>query len=123
MEPTKTFGIGTSSADNTFLSGETVDLSKTGVAFSVSAIRIYEHYLVGQERTLNLIIDLPDGPVSLQVIGRRYERVCDENGVEHYIVGAEITRLEDENRNRYLHFLRFSGNRRGSASAGVEVQG
>lgn len=122
FEPLKIPGIHTSSADNAFLAGETVDLSKTGVAFSVSAIRIHEHYLVGQERTLNLLIELPDGPVTLQVIGRRYERTEDEHGIERYLVGAEISLLEDENRKRYLHFLRFAGNRRSSASAGVEVR-
>jgi hypothetical protein len=42
--------IHSSVADGSFMSGETVDLSKTGIAFMVSAIRIRENYLVGQER-------------------------------------------------------------------------
>lgn len=45
-----------------------------------------------------------------------------DNHVEKYIIGAEITRLENEERKRYLHFLRFAGNRRGPASAGVEAR-
>lgn len=122
FEPIRTPGIHTSTSDNIFLSGETIDLSKTGIAFAVSAIRIRENYLVGQERILNMQIDLPDGPITLQVIGRRYEREEIDNHVEKYIIGAEITRLENEERKRYLHFLRFAGNRRGPASAGVEAR-
>ncbi|MEP6703543.1 MAG: hypothetical protein ABJB34_01940, partial [Acidobacteriota bacterium] len=38
----------TASCDELFLSGETVDLSESGIAFVVSSIRIKEKYLVGQ---------------------------------------------------------------------------
>lgn len=122
FEPVTLSGIHTSRSDDVFLSGETIDLSKTGVAFAVAAIRIRENYLVGQERILNLQIDLPDGPVTMQVIGRRYEREEIGNSIEKYIVGAEITRLENDDRKRYLHFLRFAGNRRSPASAGIEAR-
>src|SRR3982751_1116279 len=57
------------------LLGEIVDLSRTGIAFLVPSIRISEKYLVGQERNLNIEIDLPSGKVAMKVIGRRYEKV------------------------------------------------
>src|SRR6188474_2761460 len=52
--------------------GETVDISRTGIAFVVPSIRVKEKYLVGQERNLNIEIDLPNGKVNLRAIGRRY---------------------------------------------------
>ena len=51
--------IHTSTADGLFMSGETIDLSKTGIGIMVSGIRMKEHYIVGQNRVLNVEIDLP----------------------------------------------------------------
>src|SRR5438093_2215420 len=46
--------------------GETADISRTGIGFIVPSIRIKEKYLVGQERNLNVEIDLPTGKVFMQ---------------------------------------------------------
>src|SRR5215207_6307108 len=63
------------SCDDSFLSGETIDLSETGIGFVVTSIRIKEKYLVGQERTLNVELELAGKKVKMQVLGKRYERV------------------------------------------------
>src|SRR4051812_26035156 len=55
--------------------GSTKDLSTTGIAFWVDSIRLREHYLVGEARILNAEIDLPNGKVKMQIVGRRYEQV------------------------------------------------
>lgn len=116
-------GIHTSTADGVFISGETVDMSKTGISFMVSAIRVKENYLVGQERVLNIEIDIPREKVRMQVIGRRYERENIHESVERYLVGAEIVHISDADAEVYDHFLRFGAKRRRATSPGLEMGG
>lgn len=123
FEPLRMAGIHVSSADGLFLSGETVDFSSTGIAFMVSAIRIKENYLVGHERVLNVEIDLPQGKVSMQVIGRRYERDDVHLSAEKYMVGAEIVDMPANDREIYQHFLRYGANRKKATSPSLEMGG
>ena len=92
--------------DDSFLSGETVDLSDTGVAFVVSAIRIKEKYLVGQDRVLKVELDLAGKKVHMRVKGVRYERVGIHSSTERYLVGANITEMSADDRQKYEFFLR-----------------
>jgi hypothetical protein len=92
--------------DESFLSGETVDLSETGLAFVVSSIRIKEKYLVGQERALNVELDLAGKTVRMQVLGKRYERVGIHASTERYLVGAAITHMGQDDRQKYEYFLK-----------------
>jgi hypothetical protein len=92
--------------DDSFLAGETVDLSETGLGFVVSAIRIKEKYLVGQDRTLKVEIDLAGKKVHMRVMGRRYERVGIHSSTERYLVGAEITEMSADDRQKYEFFLK-----------------
>lgn len=96
----------TPARDDQFLSGETIDVSATGVAFLVSSIRIKEKYLVGQERLLNLELDLMGRKVRLQVFGRRYEKVGIHVSTEKYLIGAEIVSISSEDQRSYEYFLR-----------------
>lgn len=113
--------IHTSTADGVYMTGQTVDMSKTGIGISVPAIRIKEHYLVGQERVLNVEIDLPREKVRMQVVGRRYEREGIHDSVERYIVGAEIVHISDADREAYEHFLRYGAKRRQAVNPGLET--
>jgi hypothetical protein len=90
--------------------GETVDISRTGFGFVVSFIRLKEKYLVGQERMLNVEIDLPNGKVFLRAIGRRYEKVGQHVSTERFLVGVQITSLVGQDRETYETFLK-NGNR------------
>lgn len=94
------------------IKGETVDLSRTGIAFMVNVIRVNENYLVGQDRKLNCEIDLPTGKVAMQIVARRYEKVGIHLTTEQYLIGASITRLDSDSNAAYDHFLR-KGDRRG----------
>lgn len=85
--------------------GETVDISRTGIAFLVSSIRLQEKYLVGQERGLNIEIDLPNGRVHLQAIGRRYEKVGMHTSAEGFLVGAHILKIDINDEKAFLQFL------------------
>src|SRR5713101_3399530 len=50
------------------ISGHTGDVSTTGLGLVVPAIRIGEHYLVGENRGLRIELELPGGPVALQAV-------------------------------------------------------
>ena len=108
-------------ARNMAISGETVDLSRTGIAFLTSSIRINEKYLVGQDRKLNIEIDLPSGQVVMQVVGRRYEKVGANASTEKFLVGVHIVRIESESNAVYDHFLRHGPGRRKKAAVGLEL--
>jgi hypothetical protein len=102
--------------------GETTDLSKTGVAFLMSSIRIKEKYLVGQERILNAEIDLPSGKIRMQLLGKRYERVGQHISMEKFHIGAQIVNMTADNREAYEQFLRYAGRRKkGAESLGLEL--
>ena len=92
-----------------YITGETVDLSSSGIGFVVASIRIKEIYLVGEGRLLDVEIDLPNGKVSMKVIGRRYERVGEHISTARYLIGASIEEITDENREAYNDFLSFAG--------------
>lgn len=98
--------------ENLVVTGETSDLSKTGIAFIVPSIRIQESYLVGEGRTLNAELDLPDGKVRMQIVGRRYEQVGAHISTARFLNGAEITKMSDDDREAYQDFLRFGNKRR-----------
>ncbi len=87
--------------------GETKDLSKTGISFIVSAIRIKEYYLVGENRTLNAEIELPDGTkVKMQVVGQRYEQINIHDSISEYFIGAKITQMNAADREVYEDYLK-----------------
>ena len=69
-----------------------MDVSVTGLALIVPAIRIGEHYLAGADRTLHIKLELPSGPVEMKVASVRYESLEDESG---YLIGARILEMSD----------------------------
>jgi hypothetical protein len=87
--------------------GETKDLSKTGIAFIVSSIRIREYYLVGENRPLNVEVDLPNGKIRMQMVGMRYEQIGIHNSMSEFLVGAKITKIAETDREVYEDFLRL----------------
>ena len=97
-------------ARNRCILGETCDISRTGIGFVVPVIRLKEKYLVGQERPLNVEIDLPNGKVYLRAMGCRYEKVGIHISAERFLVGANITSLADQDKEIYETFLK-NGNR------------
>ena len=100
----------TASCEEQFLSGETIDVSETGIGCVVSTIRIKEKYLVGQARELNVELDLPGRKVMMRVLGRRYEKVGIHVSTEKYLIGAEITEMRSDDRLAYQVFLK-NGNK------------
>ncbi len=77
------------------LDGHTLDVSSTGLALVVPAIRIGGHYLAGADRKLHVKLELPSGPVEMKVATVRYESLEDDTG---YLIGARILEISDTDR-------------------------
>lgn len=89
------------------ISGETYDLSLTGVAFIVPSIRIKEYYLVGENRKLHAEIDLPNGKVKMELLGVRYEQLNIHESASKYLIGAKILSIAPECKEAYEEFCRL----------------
>ena len=84
------------------LNGHTLDVSVTGLALIVPAIRIGEHYLAGDERKLHVKLELPDGPIEMKVVTVRYENLEDGSG---YLIGARILEISDADRASFEKYI------------------
>ena len=84
------------------LDGYTLDISTTGIALIVPAIRIGEHYLAGTERKLFVRLELPTGPVEMKVASVRYEGLEDDSG---YLIGARILEMSDADRANFKKYV------------------
>ena len=84
------------------LDGYTLDISSTGLALVVPAIRIGEHYLAGADRKLHVKLELPSGLVEMKVATVRYESLEDDTG---YLIGARIVEMSDTDRVSFEKYL------------------
>lgn len=84
------------------LDGHTLDVSSTGLALIVPAIRIGEHYLAGADRKLYVRLELPRGPVEMKVATVRYEGLEDGTG---YLIGARIVEMSDADRASFEEYI------------------
>ena len=88
------------------LAGYTRDISATGLALIMPAIRIGGQYITGENRTLEIILKLPSGTVTVRATPVRYSPL-DEEGIDTgYLIGAQITHMSDEDRARFDAYLR-----------------
>ena len=88
------------------LNGHTLDVSPTGLALIVPAIRIGEHYLAGSDRKLYIKLELPSGQIELKVVAVRYESLEDESG---YLIGARIVEMSDSDRASFEKYVSREG--------------
>ena len=80
------------------LNGHTFDVSTSGLALIVPAIRIGEHYLAGEERRLYVKLELPSGPVEMKLAPVRYESLDEDHEETGYLIGARIVEMADADR-------------------------
>ena len=80
------------------LNGHTFDVSTSGLALIVPAIRIGEHYLAGEERRLYVKLELPSGPVEMKLTSVRYESLDEDHEETGYLIGARIVEMADADR-------------------------
>ena len=108
LEPDKDTGRLQAAIANLSISGETKNLSHSGIAFLVSVIRLREFYLAGENHTLNVELDLPNGKVKMQIVGQRYEQISDEHSsISKYLIGAKILRISAADKEAYEEFLQI----------------
>jgi hypothetical protein len=89
------------------ISGETKDLSASGIAFIVPLIRLREYYLVGENRPLKAELDLPNGRIQMEVIGVRYEQIGIHDSTVSYLIGAKISSIAPLEKEIYEQFLKY----------------
>lgn len=87
------------------MEGHTLDLSANGLALIVSQITLGEHHLVGENRSLDLKLQLPSGPVEMQAAPVRYERLEEHDDETGYVIAVKIVRMADDDRARYSEYF------------------
>jgi hypothetical protein len=87
------------------MEGYTLDISISGLALIVPAIRVADHYLAGESRRLSVKLELPVGPVEIQVTPVRYERFGEDESEVGYLIGVKITQMTAPDRTRYEQYL------------------
>jgi hypothetical protein len=87
------------------LEGHTLDLSENGLALIVPAITLDEHHLVAENRGLNVELELPEGPVEMQVAPVRYESLQDHKTETGYLIAVKIIGMSEEGRIKYAGYI------------------
>ncbi len=87
------------------MDGHTLDLSANSMALIVPAITLGERHLVGENRSLKVQLELPLGPVEMQVVPVRYERLEDHQSETGYLIAVKIVGMSEEDRARYAEYV------------------
>src|SRR6266550_1011728 len=87
------------------MEGHTLDLSPNGLSLIVPKITLGEHHLVGENRSLNVKLELPDGPVEMQAMPIRYESLEEHETESGYLIGVKIVGMPDQDRARFAEFV------------------
>jgi PilZ domain len=87
------------------MNGHTLDLSANGLALVVPKITLDEHHLVGENRTFNITLELPDGPIELQASPVRYERLDEEQSESGYLIAVKVMNMAEDERARWTAFI------------------
>lgn len=85
--------------------GHTLDLNEGGMGLLVPAICLGEHHLVGENRSLDVNLELPVGPVELQVRPVRYEALEEDDRETGYLIGVRIVGMSEEARARFTEYV------------------
>lgn len=81
--------------------GHTVNLSEDGLALVLHAQNIDEQYLLGEEGSMAIELDLPNGlSLEIQATPVRYEKLA-----EGYLIGARISGMKERDRELYEEYL------------------
>jgi len=88
------------------LVGRTRNLSDTGFALVVPALRLGTNKLNDGNSTLRVMLDLPTGTAEIHVVPVRSHQLGEEDTDTGHLIGAKITHLSDDARARLTKFLR-----------------
>jgi PilZ domain len=87
------------------MEGHTLDLNATGLSLVTPKITLGEHHLVGENRGLSVKLELPLGPVEMQVMPVRYEALEDHETETGYLIGVQILAMTDQDRERFAEYV------------------
>ena len=87
------------------LAGQTRNFSETGLAIFLPSLRVggYDLNIVG--RSLKIDVDIPNGPVHVNAVAVRCQRVGDKNDPKGFIVGVRITEMNDKEWVRLVRYI------------------
>jgi len=104
------------------MKGHTRDISTTGLAMLLPQVHLGGYHLAAEGRELHLALELPDGPISLVVLPRRYEMVEDAELGCNYLIGARIVDVSDADRARLENFIAVGNGRSSKNSDSSEIR-
>jgi PilZ domain-containing protein len=87
------------------LAGYTRDISATGLALIVPAIRIGGQYITGENRTLEIMLKLPTATIKIRATPVRYSPLEQEGTDTGYLIGAQIVHMSDQDRTHFDAYL------------------
>src|SRR5687768_4474774 len=87
------------------IKGHTLDLSSTGLALIVPTIIVNEHHLVGENRNMVVTLELPDGPLELNVTPIRYERLDEHPTEAGYLIGVKLGKVDASENSRFDSYV------------------
>jgi hypothetical protein len=87
------------------LAGYTRDISATGLALIVPAIRIGGQYITGENRTLEIMLKLPTSTIKVRATPVRYSPLDKEGTDTGYLIGAQIVHMSDQDRTHFDAYL------------------
>jgi len=87
------------------LKGHTLDVSINGVALIVPSILLGEHHLIGENRKLNVKLELAQEMVEMEVVPIRYESLEEHETETGYLIGALIVEMSKTDRERFTQYL------------------
>ena len=88
-----------------YLEGTTLDLSASGLALIVPAIRINDRYLTAPDQILHLLLEFPSGQVEMRVASVRYEQLDREGASVGYLIGVRIVDISEGDRAHFDEYL------------------
>ena len=87
------------------LKGHTLDVSMKGIALIVPTILLGEHHLIGENRKIKVQLELPSGPVEMQVVPIRYESLEEHKTETGYLIGAKIVAMDQADEERFTTYV------------------
>jgi hypothetical protein len=87
------------------LVGYTRDISESGLAIIVPAIRIGGQYITDGNRTLQIMLKLPTGIIKLHGTPARYSPLDEDATDTGYLIGIHIERMSDDDRALFKAYL------------------
>jgi hypothetical protein len=99
------------------MKGHTRDISARGLALLLPQVHLGGYHLAAEGRELHVMLELPDGPMAMTVLPRRYEMLDEPELGCNYLIGARIVELSDQDAQRLKSFIAHGLSRHSPSSS------